>query len=82
MGPVFKHAAVDTLRLAQIVAPVVGDTIPENVVVTALDHVDGVDLHIAEMGDRIRHGLRPCTERHRQVEALGGKPDPPGLTLA
>jgi hypothetical protein len=34
------------------------------------------------MSDRIRHGLRPGAERRRQVEALGGKPDPPGVTLA
>jgi len=41
----------------------------------AFDDVDGVDLHIAEMGDRIGHGLRPIAERRRYIEPLRAQPD-------
>ena len=51
VGPVFEHAFVDALGLAQIRAPVFGNAAPENVMVAALDHVDGVDLHVAEVFD-------------------------------
>ena len=54
MRPVFEHALVDALGLAQIRAPVGGNAGPQDVVVAALDDVDGVDLHIAEMLDRRR----------------------------
>ncbi len=50
--------------------------------VAALDHVDGVDLHVAEMFDRGGHRLRPLAERRRGVEPLGAQPDPAGLGLA
>ena len=54
MGPVFEHALVDALRLLQIGAAIGGDAAVEDVMVAALDHIDGVDLHIAEMLDRGR----------------------------
>ena len=57
MGPVFEHALVDALGLTQVRAPVVGNPGPENMVMAALDDIDGVDLHIAEMFDR-RRGRR------------------------
>ena len=63
MGPVFEHALVDALGLAQIGAPVGGDAGPQDVVMGALDDVDGVDLHIAEMLDRGGGRLRPLAER-------------------
>jgi hypothetical protein len=47
--------------------------------VAALDHVDGVDLHIAEMGDRVSDGLRALAERCAGVEPLGAQPDLAGL---
>jgi hypothetical protein len=50
-------------------------------VMAALDDVDGVDLDIAEMGDRIRHSPRPIAERRPRVEPLGTQPDPPGFDL-
>ena len=57
MRPVFEHALVDALGLAQVGAPIGRDAAEENVVMAALDDVDGVDLHIAEMvhrgGDRL-----------------------------
>ena len=58
VGPVFEHAFVDALRLPQIGAAVAGDPAIENMVVAALDHIDGVDLHIAEMRDRGRRRRR------------------------
>ena len=81
MGPVFEHALVDALGLPQVGAAVVGNPVPQNMVVAALDHVDGVDLHIAEMFDRGGGGLRPLAERRRYVEPLGAQPDPAGLGL-
>ena len=46
-----------------------------------LDHMDGVDLDIAEMlhggGDR----RWPLAERGRRVEPLAAQPDSPGLGL-
>ncbi len=82
MGPVFEHGLVDALGLAQIGAPVVRDPVPENMMVAALDDVDGVDLHIAEMVDRSRGRRRPLAERRRRIEPLRAQPDAPGFGLA
>ena len=79
MGPVFEHGFVDALGLTQIGAPIAGDPGPENMVVAALDDVDGVDLHIAEMFNGGGGRLRALAERRRRVEPLGAEPDPPGL---
>ncbi len=79
MGPVFEHGFVDALGLAQIRAAVVGNPAPENVVVTALDDVDGVDLYVAEMFHGRRCRCRPVAERRARVQPLGVKPDPAGL---
>src|SRR5258708_12578314 len=49
MGPVFEHASVDALRLAQISAAIGGNPVPQNMVVAALDHIIGLDLHIPPM---------------------------------
>ena len=81
MGPVFEHASVGALGLAQVGPAVFGNPVPENMVVAALDHVDGVDLHIAEMFDRGGHGRRPLAERRASVEPLGAQPDAPGRGL-
>ncbi len=78
MGPVFEHALVDALRLPQIGAAISGDAARENVVMAALDHVDGVDLHITEVRDRCRGGLRPLSERRRRIQPLRLQPDSPG----
>ena len=42
--------------------------------VAALDHVDGVDLHIAQMLDGPARGLRPAAERRRFVKPLRAQP--------
>ena len=81
MRPVFEHALVDALGLAQVGAGVGRDTAIENVMMAALDDVDGVDLHIAEMVHRRRNRLRPGAERLAGIEPLGMQPDSPGLGL-
>ena len=81
MGPVFEHALVDALRLAQVRAPVFRDAGAQDMMMAALDDVDGVDLHIAEMLDRRRGRLRPVAKRRRRVEPLGAQPDAPGVGL-
>jgi hypothetical protein len=47
----------------------------------ALDHIDGVDLHITEMLYRSGNRWRPVAERIRRIEPLGSQPDDPGLGL-
>jgi len=47
------------------------DAAIENVVMAALDHVDGVDLHIAEMRYRVRRGCRPLAETALRYPAAG-----------
>lgn len=51
MGPIFEHRFIDGLGLDEIGAAVIGNVGEQDVVVAALDDVDGVDLHIAQMGD-------------------------------
>ena len=63
MRPVFEHALVDALGLPQIRAPIGGDAGLENVMVAALDDVDRVDLHIAQMLHRRRNSPRSGAER-------------------
>ena len=81
MGPVFEHALVDALGLMQIRASIFGDAVPEDVMVAALDHMDGVDLHIAEMFDGRRRCLRPAAERRLGIEPLGAQPGVPAAAL-
>ena len=54
--PVLEHAFVGALGPAQVGAGIGRDAAIENVVMAALDHIDGVDLHIAEMLDRSGDG--------------------------
>src|SRR5690349_7734801 len=75
MGPVFEHALVDALRLLEVAAAIGRDAAIEDVMVAALDHVDGVDLHIAEVLDRGRDRSRSLAERRRHVQPLCLQPD-------
>ena len=79
MGPVFENALVDALGLPQVRAPVGGDAAVENVMMAALDDMDGVDLDVAEVIHRCRYGLRPVAKRLSRIEPLGVQPDSPGL---
>ena len=66
------------MRALKIAAPIVRNTRPEDVMVAAFDHIDGVDLHIAEM---LHRGLRrrgSVAKRRRRIEALRAKPDASG----
>jgi len=81
VGPVFEHAFVGALGMAQIGAGIGRNPVPENVMVTALDHVDGIDLHIAEVFDRCGRRLRPLAEWRLGVEPLRAQPDLPGCSL-
>ena len=46
--------------------------------VAALDHVDGVDLHVAQVLDRVARCLGTVPERRWRIEALGVQPDVSG----
>ena len=78
MRPVFEDRLVDGLRLAQVLALVVGNPRVEDLVVAALDDVDGVDLHVAQVLDRGPGRLRPVAKRRGFVEPLRAQPDASG----
>ena len=79
MRPVFEHGLVDGLRLAQMLAPVSRNARIQDVVMAAFDHVDGVDLHIAQMLHRRARRRGPVAERRGPVEPLRAQPDAPGV---
>jgi hypothetical protein len=79
VGPVFEHRLVDGLRLAQVLAPVSRNPRVEDVVMAAFNHVDGIDLDVAEMLHRGARRLRPVAERRGPVEPLGAQPDASGV---
>jgi hypothetical protein len=74
MRPVLEHRLVDALSLAQMVALVPRNARVKNVVMTTFDHVDRVDLHVAEMLDRCARGRGSIAERRVFVEPLGAEP--------
>ena len=80
VGPVFEHALVDALGMMQIRASIVGNAIPQDVVMAALDHMDGVDLDVTEMLDRGLRRLRPSAERGFAIKPLRAQPDGSGRT--
>src|SRR5437762_6732300 len=82
MRPVFEDRLVDRLRLAQMVAPVSRDARVEDLVMAALDHVDGVDLHIAQVLHRGAGRPGPAAEGRVFVEPLGAQPEAPGVRFA
>ena len=82
MRPVFENAFIDALGMMQIRAPIIGDAIPEDMMVAALDHVDGIDLHVAEMLDRSLGGLRAFAKRGFGIKPLSPQPDRSGGGLA
>ena len=54
MCPVLENRLVQRLRLLQVLAAVVGNPREQNVVMAALDDVDRIDLHVAQVPDRRR----------------------------
>ena len=75
MRPVFEHGLVDALGLAQMLALISRNARIEDVVVAAFDHIDGVDLHIAQMLHRGARRLGPVAERRGRIEPLRVQPD-------
>lgn len=82
MRPVFEHALLHALRLLEVGAAIIRNAGEQDVVMAALDHVDGVDLHIAEMVDGRGHGRSPLAERRPGVEPLRAQPDAAGISIA
>jgi hypothetical protein len=66
--------------VAQIVAAVPRNARVQDLVVAALDHVDGVDLHVTEVLHRRARGLWPVAEGRLFVEPLRAQPDAPGIS--
>jgi hypothetical protein len=58
---------------------VVGEAGEEDVVMAALDDVDGVDLHVTEVFDSLADRRWPRPERRLDIEALCLEPDASGL---
>ena len=79
--PILEYGFVDRLRLSEVSAPVARDARPQDVVVAAFDHIDRVNLHIAQMFHRCWYCLRSGPERCEFIETLGAKPDASALRL-
>jgi len=63
----------------QMLAPVRRDARVENLVMAALDNVDGVNLQVAQVRHRSRRRLRAGAERFRCVQPLRMQPDAAAL---
>ncbi len=79
MRPVFEHRLVDRLRLAQVVSLVSRDAGVQDLVMAALDYVDGVDLHVTQVLHRGSGRFGPVAERRVLVKLLGAQPDASGV---
>src|SRR3977135_3813371 len=79
MRPVFEDRLVDRLCLAQMVALVSGNAREEDLVMAAFDHIDGVDLHIAQVLHRGANRPGPVAKRRGFVEPLGAQPNTSGV---
>jgi hypothetical protein len=79
--PVFEHRLVDGLHLVQMLAPVSGNARVEDLVMAAFDHIDGIDLHIAQVLHRGARRLGSVAEWRGFVEPLCAQPDAPGEGL-
>src|SRR5829696_7129918 len=75
VSPIF---ALEGLGAVEILAAVGRNTGPKNVVVSAFDDVDRVDLHVSEVLDRGCGGTGPLAERHSRIQPLSMKPETSG----
>src|SRR5215472_244944 len=66
--------------MMQVGATIVRDAAEQNVVVTTLDNVDGVDLHVTQVLDRGLHGALAGAEGFALVETLSVEPDTTGIS--
>ena len=71
MRPVFEYALVETLGSAEVGAAIFRDPAPQDVVVTAFDDIDGINLHVAEVLHRRSYRLCSPAERRGGIEPLG-----------
>ena len=78
--PVFEHRLVEALRPVEVVAPIVWYPRKKDMMVAALDDVDGVDLHVSQVLDCRARRLGPAAEG--RVEPLRVQPDTPGRGFA
>ena len=81
MRPVLEDGFVDALSLARVIPAVSGNAAPQDVMMTAFNDADRVDLEMAKMFDRRAGRVGTVAERIRLVEALRAKPNPPRDTL-
>ena len=79
MRPILENGLVDALCLLQMLAPIRRDARVEDVVLAALDDVDGVNLQVAQVRHRRRRGLGAGAEGFGGVQALGMQPDSAAL---
>jgi hypothetical protein len=61
-----------------MLAPIRRNARVEDVVMAALDDVDGVNLQVAQVGHRCRRGLRAGAEGFGGIQVLGMEPDSAG----
>jgi hypothetical protein len=66
--------------MMQVGPAIVRDAAEQNVVVTTLDNVDGVDLHVPQVLDRGLHGALAGAEGFALVETLSVEPDATGIS--
>lgn len=76
--PILENALVDGLRGAEVLASIVWNSCPQDVMMAALDNVDRVDLHVAELSDRSRSRHNTHAEGRQTVKALGAEPSATG----
>ena len=79
MRPIFENGFVDALCLMQMLTPICGDARVEDMVMAALNDIDGVNLQVAQMRHRCGRSLRAGTEGLGGVQSLGTQPDSTGL---
>src|ERR1700704_241546 len=79
MRPVFEDGLVDRLGLAEGGGVISGKARVEDLVMAAFNHMDGVDLHIAQVLHRRASRGRPVAKRRGFVEPLGAQPDASGV---
>jgi hypothetical protein len=82
MCPILEERFVDALSLVEMVAPIRRDAGVKDMVMAALDDVNGVYLQISQISHRRWRGFGPNPERRTGVEALGAEPDPARLCRA
>jgi hypothetical protein len=77
--PILENSLVDALCLMQMLAPIRRDARVGDVVMAALDDVDGLNLQVAQVRHGCRRGLRAGAEGFGGVQALGMQTDSAGL---